>query len=420
MQAGAINKLMLFLPPRHGKSEMVTVRYPVYMMEQDPSLRVIVGAYNQSLAERFSRRSRRLAAGCMILSRERNTAADWETAAGGGIRAVGVGVGVTGYGGDLIIIDDPVKNREEANSKTYRERVWDWYTDDLYTRREPGAQMVLIQTRWHEDDLAGRILASDDAANWTVVSLPALAEKDDPLGRAAGEALCPERFDDAALEGIRTVMGSWSFAALYQQRPAPLEGALFRREWFRTVEAAPEGLRWARYWDLAASVKTSADYTASVAAAMGPDGTVYYRDMVRGQWEWPDQERIIASTVLAEPGTDQGIEKALHGIAVLQTLARRRDLVSTTIRGIDVDKDKLTRALPLAARAEQGKVALVRGTWIGAFLDELCTFTGDGDAHDDQVDTASGVLAMVATGYHGRLPPARGKPAMAGIASRTF
>ena len=180
-------------------------------------------------------------------------------------------------------------------------------------------------------------------------------------------------------------------------------GAIFRREWFRTVEAAPEGLKWARYWDLAASTRTSADYTASVAAALGPDGTVYLRDMVRGQWEWPDQERIIASTVLAEASTEQGIEKALHGIAALQTLARRRDLARIAIRGIDVDKDKLTRALPLSARAEQGKVALVRGAWIGAFLDELCAFTGDGNTHDDQVDAASGALAMLASGRSRRL-----------------
>lgn len=174
-------------------------------------------------------------------------------------------------------------------------------------------------------------------------------------------------------------------------------GAVFRREWFRVVEAAPGGLAWARYWDLAASTKTTADYTASVAVALSSDGTVYLRDMIRGRWEWPDQERVLVTTMLSEQTVQHGIEKALHGIAAVQTLARRRDLVGTVVRGIEVDKDKLSRALPLAARAEQGKVALVRGEWIAAFLDELSAFTGDGTTHDDQVDTASGGLAMLAT-----------------------
>jgi len=174
-----------------------------------------------------------------------------------------------------------------------------------------------------------------------------------------------------------------------------LVGNVFRREWFKIVEVAPEGLRWVRYWDLAASVKESADYTASVACALGPDGTLYLRDMIRGRWEWPDQEKIMVQTMLSDNGTAHGIEKALHGLAALQSLVRRRDLLRITIRGIDVDRDKLSRALPLSARAEQGKVVLVRGAWIPTFMDELTAFSGDGKTHDDQVDTASGGLAML-------------------------
>jgi hypothetical protein len=130
-------RLMLFLPPRHGKTEMTTVRYAAYRLKRDPELRVIVGAYNQILANKFSRKSRRIAEGRIELSRDRTAVEDWETAVGGGLRAVGVGSGVTGMGGNLIIIDDPVKSREEAESEAYRERVWDWYRDDLYTRLEP-------------------------------------------------------------------------------------------------------------------------------------------------------------------------------------------------------------------------------------------------------------------------------------------
>lgn len=181
-----------------------------------------------------------------------------------------------------------------------------------------------------------------------------------------------------------------------------LQGNVFRREWFRVVEVAPEGLKWMRYWDLAASVRESADYCASVACALAADGTLYLRDMIRGRWEWPDQEKIIMQTMLAEPATVHGIEKALHGLAALQALVRRRELVRVPIRGIDVDRDKLSRALPLAARAEQGKVVLVRGGWLPVFLDELTAFSGDGKTHDDQVDTAAGGLAMLATPMQSR------------------
>lgn len=174
-----------------------------------------------------------------------------------------------------------------------------------------------------------------------------------------------------------------------------LIGNVFRREWFRIVDEAPAGLKWVRYWDLAASVKESADYTASVAMALGSDGTVYIRNMVRGKWEWPDQEKIMLQTMLSEPGTVHGIEKAMHGLAALQVMMRKRELLRVTIKGIDVDRDKLSRALPLSARAEQGKVCLVRGNWIPDFLDELTSFSGDGKTHDDQVDTASGGLAML-------------------------
>ena len=396
--AGECKRLMIFMPPRHGKTEAVTVRYPVWRLEHQSSLRVIVGAYNQILANKFSRKARRIAEQRIQLSRDRVAVEDWETAAGGGVRAVGVGSGVTGQGGNLIIIDDPVKSREEAESPTYRERCWDWYTDDLYTRLEPNGSIILIQTRWHEDDLAGRLLqqAAQGGEAWEVVNLPALADDNDPLGRAPGAALCPERYDVPALERIRGVLGTYSFEALYQQRPRPAEGALFKRQWFKVVERAPDGLRWVRYWDLAASTKSQADYTASAAVALAEDGTLYIRDMLRGRWEWPDAYNVIANTMQAERGVTHGIEKALHGLAAVQQLQRDPRLVSIGFRGVDVDRDKYSRALTWASRAETGKVALVQGGWIGAFLDEVCAFPLG--AHDDQVDTISGGVQLLGAG----------------------
>ncbi len=216
---GANRRLMLFMPPRHGKSEMVTVRYTAWRLIEDPGLNVIIGSYNQQLANRFSRKIKRIvgnagtlagtdarasgtnatthasdAAGeaadksARVPAKLLSTASEWETPGGGVVRAAGVGAGIAGFGARLIVIDDPVKNRAEAESQTYRDRVWEWFNDDIYTRMEPNAAIILIQTRWHEDDLAGRLIreardAADGGEEWEVVSLPAMAE---PPGLAGG------------------------------------------------------------------------------------------------------------------------------------------------------------------------------------------------------------------------------------------
>jgi predicted phage terminase large subunit-like protein len=171
-------------------------------------------------------------------------------------------------------------------------------------------------------------------------------------------------------------------------------GALFKRTWFEVVDRAPEGLDWARYWDLAASTKTSADYTVAAAVALADDGTLYVRDMVRGKWEWPDAKQIIMQTMKSEPDVQYAIEEAMHGLAAIQELHRERSIAHIPLRGVHVDKDKVSRALPWAARAEQGKVKLVRGPWVEAFLAEVCAFPFS--PHDDQVDTVSGGLSLLA------------------------
>lgn len=391
--AGDINRLMIFLPPRHGKSEMCTVRYPVWRMEQDRHLRVIIAAYNQTLAERFSRKSRRIAATRLKLNAERSAVAEWETEQGNTYRAVGVGGGVTGQGGQLIVIDDPVKNREEANSETYRNKVWEWYTDDLYTRLEPHGAMILIMTRWHEDDLAGRILASEDGPNWTVVNLPAEAEAGDPLGRAPGDALCPARYDLEALHRIRRVLGN-SYYALYQQRPVAPEGEMFKRHWFEVVPAAPAVATRVRYWDKA-STAGGGDYTAGVKLARSADGLFWVEDVVRGQFSALERETVIRQTaeldgrsvaiwVEQEPGSG-GKESAEATV---------RALAGWAVRAERVTGDKVTRAEPLAAQCEAGNVKIVRGAWNSAYLTELTAFPAG--KHDDQVDASSGAFAKLA------------------------
>ena len=399
--SGECKRMIICMPPRHTKSETVTVRYSGYRLEQNPSMRVIIGAYNQRLANKFSRKIRRLVEPRLGLSKDCKKIDEWETPEGGGVLAAGVSSGLTGMGGDLIIIDDPVKSREEAESEAYRERCGDWYNDDVSTRFEPGAAVILIQTRWHEDDLAGRLLqaAREGGEQWEVVNLPALAETDDPLGRAEGEALCPERYPREELLSIQGRLGARSFAALYQQRPVPEEGGLFKKEWFRNVvepEAVPDKLRWVRYYDLAASTKASADFTASAECAFAADGTLYIRDVQRGRMEWPDAKKLIKVTMLLRPRTRYGIEEAMHGLAAVQELRRERGIAHISLTGIRVDRDKKSRALAWADRAAAGKVALVRGPWMTDFLNEVLSFPFG--KHDDQVDAVSGAVMMLAGG----------------------
>ncbi len=376
------------------------MRYPVYRLLGDPGLRVIIGAYNSLLAEKFSRQALRIAREQgLALNPNRTPAHDWETAAGGGLRAVGVGGGITGQGGSLVIIDDPVKSREEANSAAYRERVWDWYREDLYTRLEPGGAVVLIQTRWHEDDLAGRILASEQAGEWTVISLPAEAEAEDVLGRAAGEPLCPARFDRAALADIRATLGSWAYTALYQQRPLPEGGGMFKREFFSIVEAAPAEARRVRYWDKAGSAGAG-DYSVGVRMAKTAEGLYYVEHVVRGQWSAYERSRVERQTAEAdgrevaiwleqEPGSG-GKESAEASV---------RNLGGFNVRAEPVSGTKEVRAMPLAAQCEAGNVKLVRGAWNAAYLEELVSFPSA--AHDDQVDASSGAFNKLARASRG-------------------
>lgn len=381
---------MLFLPPRHGKTELATIRYPIYRLADDPQMRVIIGAYNQTLANKFSRKARKLARAVGVpLSADRKAVEEWETTDGGGFRAAGVGGGITGMGGDLIIIDDPVKSREEAESKTYRDRVYDWYTDDLYTRLEPGGAIILIMTRWHDDDLAGRILASSDAASWRVVKLPAEAETDDPLNRAVGEALNPARYPVTALAKIRTVLGM-SYYALYQQTPRARDGEFFKRSYFPIVDSGPAFATRVRWWDRAAT-DGAGNYTAGVLVAITRDGTVFIEDVERGQWSSAKRDEVIRQTAVRDvaqhgqvhtwgpqdPGS-AGKDVALAFVRLLSGFAAFTDIESGS---------KELRAEPFQSQCIAGNVRLVKGAWNATFIDELCAFpTG---AYDDQVDAVS-------------------------------
>ena len=257
-------------------------------------------------------------------------------------------------------------------------------------------------TRWHEDDLVGRLLqeAKNGGEQWEVINLPALAEENDALGREVGEALCPERYDEDALARIAKVLKN-GFFALFQQRPQPADGSIFKRKWFEIHDKAPLGLKWVRYWDLALSTNKNADWSCSAAVALDEDGVLYIRDMVRGQWEWPDTKRHIIQTMLAEPKVAHGIELKMHGLAAVQELQREARIAHIQLRGVGVDGDKEERAAAWSDRAEARKVVLIAGDWVNEFLLEVTQFPNG--KKDDQVDTVSGGVVMLATGKSKKL-----------------
>lgn len=428
---GDIRRLMISAPPQHGKSELVSVRLPAFWLGNRPDEPVILASYAASLAASKSRHARAVVESKAferlfgVRTRRDSRAVDhWEIEGRrGGMLAVGVGGPITGHGAMLGLIDDPVENWEQAQSQTYRDKVWEWYRTTFRTRVWEGGTIVLVMTRWHPDDLAGRILA-DQAAEWTVLRLPALAEgqaerdennrylglpagQADPIGRGDGEPLCPGRFSKEALLALKRDVGSVAWAGEYQGVPRAPEGNRFKREWFKIVDAIASGARYVRYWDKAGTA-AGGDYTAGVLmAAQG--GQYWIVDVVRGQWSALQREQVMkqtsevdrqryghVTTWMEEEGGSGGKESAEASVRALAGFAVRCERVTGS---------KEVRAEPLAAQCEAGNVLLVRGNWNGAFIDEITAFPNG--TNDDQVDGASGSFNKLAApryaarAYHG-------------------
>jgi hypothetical protein len=289
---GETRKLMVLMPPGSAKSTYVSELFPPWFLGQSPDLRVIASSNTADLAGDFSRRvRRRIREHGVVLGYGMAREAEelWTTTTGGQYRAAGVGATITGMRADLGIIDDPVKGRQEADSEVTQKRVWDWYWGDFFTRLKPGASQVLVMTRWSEGDLGGR-LEEAEGAEWRIIRLPAVAEANDPLGRAVGEWLWSDDdygFGAKLQDDFRSLNNAgrardWS--ALYQQRPAPEEGDYFKREWVRAIAKMPkrDALKVYGASDYAVT-KDGGDYTVHVVLGMDADGRLYLLDLWRGQ-----------------------------------------------------------------------------------------------------------------------------------------
>ena len=421
--ARRIKRLMILAPPRTGKSELVSRRLPAYILGINPNATIIAASYGAELARRMNRDVQRIIdderyqvlfpdtslSGKNVRSDAqgswlRNSDMFEVVGHGGYYRGAGVGGAVTGLGMHYGIIDDPIKNRKEANSYTYRESVWDWYTSTFYTRLAPDGCILVTVTRWHEDDLAGRLLAAaaadPKADQWTVIKLPAIAEEPVPDydPRHVDDPIWPDRWDVDEMDKKRVTVGSYDWAALYQQRPAPREGGMFKRDWFEIVGAAPKDAKRVRYWDKAGSTARGSDYTAGVLMARDTNGCYYVEHVVHGQYSALERERIIKQTAATdaaqyglfpiwleqEPGSG-GKESAESTV---------RNLAGYNVHVETVSGDKETRATPFAAQCEAHNVKLVSGAWNAPYLDELTAFPNG--AHDDRVDGSSGSFNKLA------------------------
>ena len=261
-------RIVLSVPPRHGKSWLVSKFTPVWYLTLNPDHNVILTSYEAGFAASWGRTVRNIMQENAVklgvdISNDSHAADRWNTTEGGGMVTAGVGGPITGKGGDLIIIDDPVKNWEDAMSHTMRQRAIDWWQSTLYTRAEPNASIIVLMTRWHENDLAGWLLSpeNENFKDWKEIRLPAAAEFNDPMGRAMDEPLCPERYGKEALASIKTSVGSQKWAALYQQRPSALEGNIIQRAWLKYYTSAPTHAdEWIQSWDLTFTGKSTSDF----------------------------------------------------------------------------------------------------------------------------------------------------------------
>ena len=382
VERGEIDRLMIFMPPRHGKSELASKRFPAWCLGRDPSRQIIAASYNSDLANDFGRNVRNIVAepefGQVFpgvgLASDSQAANRMNTNHGGAYVAAGVGTAVTGRGAHIALIDDPFKDREEADSERRRNTVWDWYRSTLYTRLMPSGAIVLIQTRWHEDDLAGRLL-EHEAGQWDVLELPAVND--------AGEALWPEWYDKAALDRIKATIGPREWSALYQQKPQPDDGTFFQREWFQTWGKLP-ALRYYGTSDYAVT-DGGGDYTVHRIWGIASNGDVYRVDGYRAQgtsdkWIEAKLDLVAKYKPLCWFGEGGVIQKAIE--PMLRRRMRERN-VHCRIEWMPSVADKPTRARSFQAMAATQRVFFEPGADIAEFL------VFPAGKHDDDVDTAS-------------------------------
>lgn len=398
-------KLVIHLPPQHGKSELVTKLFAAWYLGRNPDHPIMVTGYNATLANGFGRAIRNYVDSAeyqrifsnIELSQDSKAAGRWNLSAPhrGSLIAAGVQGGLTGFGAKLLIIDDPIKTREEAENKDFRDKVVRAYQNVLSTRLHNDAVQICVMTRWHKGDLAGWLLENDKEFRY--IRIPALAEnKHDPVGRRPRKALWPFRKNRKEILKQKELLGGYQFGSLYQGDPQAMAGKLFNRDHFQIIprKDVPRGLDWVRYWDLALGENQKSHFTASARAAMDAVGNVYFDAWLHGRWPWPVVRTLIKRVALMEKHVLVGVESAGQQKGMVQELHFDHELAEIGILGVPVQISKRVRALPVTARGEGGFLWLVKAPWNEMVIAEAVEFdTGD---YDDNVDVLSGCMKLLA------------------------
>ena len=407
-------RLIITMPPRSGKSELVSRRFPAFALGRNPELQIIATSYSSDLSQRFNRDVQRVIDDEKYFelfpktklnnSRVRTDSrgsyirtSDLFEIVGhaGAYRSCGVGGGITGQGADILIIDDPIKDRAQAGSKTIRDSIWDWYTSTAYTRLSPGGGVIVMATRWHTDDLIGRLIQRmGEGDTFRIVNYPAIAEHDE-LHRKAGEALHPERYPLSTLLQIQKTIGSRDWEALYQQHPVPDGGALFKLEWFRRWTATslpPEFDHTLMSWDMTFKDSKNSDYV--VGQVWGKKGPNFYLlDQVRGQWDFVKTKEMVRVLAHKWPRVVRKlVEDKANGSAVISEL-------KSTVSGfvpITPTESKEARASSVTPYFEAGNVFIPEDSaapWVPHYVSELLEFPAG--SHDDQCFVAGTKVATL-------------------------
>lgn len=399
LSAKDYDTLLIFAPPGSAKSSYVSIAFPSWYLASHPANNIIAASHSTTLAEKWGRRVRNLVKDNsstleVELADDSQAAGRWALTTGGEYMAAGVGVGIAGFRADLGLIDDPIGSREDAFSELIREKQWDWFINDFSARLKPSAKRIVMHTRWHEDDLAGRIIAAEKQGKYRikVVSLPAIARENDPLGRDPGEWLWdePGGYDYGSfLRARHREVPPFEWSALYQQEPTPEEGDYFKREWWCWYDELPKHLTFYGASDYAVTAK-GGDYTVHGVAGVDPDDNLYVADIWRQQTasdKWI--EALLDMAKQYEPmcwAEEHGqILKSMGPFIDRRMRERKVYFMREQFASV---ADKPTRCRAFQARASMRKVYLPRkAPWLADFLAELHSFPAG--RHDDQVDAVS-------------------------------
>jgi predicted phage terminase large subunit-like protein len=405
VERGEIDRLMIFMPPRHGKSELASKRFPAWYLGRNPDRQVITASYNSDLAGDFGRQVRNIFRERRFsnvftdvgLAEDSQAANRWNTNKGGSYVAAGVGTAVTGRGAHLLLIDDPVKDREEAESQNRRDLVYSWFTSTAYTRLMPGGAIIVIQTRWHEDDLAGRLLEAEAKGGdkWEKLILPAIMSN--------GDALWPERYPVKVLNRTKAAIGARDWSALYQQEPSPDDGTFFLKAWFHRHSVKPEKVHIYGCSDYAVT-EGNGDYTEHGIFGVDAKGRIYQLDWWYGQTasdEWIERKLSLIRKwrPIAWFGEAGVIQKAI------EPMLKRRMIETATrcrMEWLPSIHDKATRARGFQARAAMGEVSLMEDDNGERVLKQLLTFPAG--KHDDAVDVC-GMIGRALEEAHPAIVP---------------